>query len=141
MSKILDAILCKVLPVRDLKNANRVNLLAVIWVLTLYVASISPNYVWSNTVLVISIAFVIHTTVGIVMVFSFRKFLKELDDLERKIQLDALALSVGVTIISFSSFSILSKAGIITELDQSSLIVLMSISYMIGIVVGRIKYR
>ena len=141
MSKILDAILCKGLPARDIKNANRVNLLAFAWMMTLLLSSISNEYQWFDSILAIIVAFVLHTGIGILMVFSFRKFLKELDDLERKIQLDALALSVGVTIISFSSFSILSKAGLIAELDQSALIVLMALTYMVGIIAGRIKYR
>jgi len=141
MSKILDAILCKGLPARDIKNANRVNLLAILWAGTLAVTALSREYTWHSTMLFISIIFTVHTAIGVLMVFAFRKFLKELDDLERKIQLDALALSVGVTIISFSSSSILSVAGVIEKLDQSSLIMLMAITYMIGTVVGRIKYR
>ena len=141
MSKILDAILCKGLPARDIKNANRVNLLALLWAGTLAITSMSREYTWHSNMLFISIIFTVHTFIGLLMVFSFRKFLKELDDLERKIQLDALALSVGITIISFSSTSILSMAGIIEKLDQSSLIMLMAASYMVGIVVGRIKYR
>jgi len=141
MSKVLDAILCKGLPARDIKNANRVNLLALLWAGTLAVTAFSKEYTWHNTMLFISIIFTLHTAIGIFMVLSFRKFLKELDDLERKIQLDALALSVGITIISFSSSSILSMVGIIEKLDQSSLIMLMAITYMIGIVAGRIKYR
>ena len=141
MSKILDAILCKGLPVRDIKNANRVNLLALLWAGTLAITSLSREYTWHSTMLFISIIFTLHTAIGVLMVFSFRKFLKELDDLERKIQLDALALSVGITIISFSSSSILSMVGIIEKLDQSSLIMLMAATYMIGTVAGRIKYR
>ena len=141
MSKIIDAILCKGLPVRDIKNANRVNLLALLWAVTLLFSAFAKEYSWYHNTLAISITFIVHMAIGIVMVFSFRKFLKELDDLERKIQLDALALSVGVTIISFSGSSILSKAGVIEKLDQSSLIVVMSVGYMVGLIFGRIKYR
>lgn len=141
MSKILDAILCKGLPARDIKNANKVNLLALLWAITLLITSASIEYTWHSSMLFISTIFTVHTVIGVLMVFSFRKFLKELDDLERKIQLDALALSVGITIISFSSSSILSVAGIIEKLDQSALIVVMAATYMVGIVVGRIKYR
>ena len=140
MSKIIDAILCKGLPARDIKNANRVNLLALVWVISLLISDFCSAYPWFTTPAVIT-AFFLHAAIGIYMVFSYRKFLKALDDLERKIQLDALALSVGVTIISFSSFSILSKAGMINTLEQSSLIMLMALSYMVGIIGGRIKYR
>ena len=75
------------------------------------------------------------------MVFSYRRFLIELDEMERKIQLDALALSVGVTIISFSSYSILDKNGILPELNSAYLIALMALTYMVGIISGRLRYR
>lgn len=60
--------------------------------------------------------------------------------MERKIQQDALVLSVGVTIIGFSSYSILEGAGVVSELSPSSLIVLMALAYMTGIIIGRIRY-
>ena len=75
------------------------------------------------------------------MVFAYKRFLTELDEMERKIQLDALALSVGITIISFSSYSILDKNGILPELNSAYLIALMALTYIVGIIAGRIRYR
>ena len=140
MKKFIDAILCKDLPVRDLKNANKVNLLAFAWAGTLAISTICAEYTWYDAVLPITIAFVVHMGIGLAMVFSYRKFLIELDEMERKIQQDALVLSVGVTIIGFSSYSILEGAGVVSELSPSSLIVLMALAYMTGIIIGRIRY-
>ncbi|RTR25994.1 hypothetical protein [Shewanella atlantica] len=95
MKSIFNALCSKGLPTRDLKNANRVNLLAVLWALSLLIGSLLSQY-YSLSALVISLAFIIHTLIGIAMAFAFKRFLGQLDEMERKIQLDALALAVGV---------------------------------------------
>ncbi|ABV38965.1 conserved hypothetical protein [Shewanella sediminis HAW-EB3] len=139
MKSIFNALCSKGLPARDLKNANRVNLLAVLWALSLLVGSLLSQY-YSLSVLVISLAFITHTVIGIAMVFAYKRYLTELDEMERKIQLDALALSVGVTIIGFSSYSILAKNGILPELNSAYLIALMALTYIAGIISGRLRY-
>ncbi|MBW8185096.1 hypothetical protein [Shewanella nanhaiensis] len=140
MKTILNAICSKNLPSRDIKNANKVNILALLWAISLILTSYLSTQAWF-TEIPIAIAFLLHTGIGITMIFSYRHFLIELDEMERKIQLDALALSVGVTIISFSSYSILDKNGILPELDSAYLIALMALTYMVGIISGRLRYR
>ncbi|MCG9731464.1 hypothetical protein L1D44_16850 [Shewanella sp. Isolate13] len=139
--KIIEAICAKGLPKRDLKNANRVNLLALFWALTLMISTfLSENELLSSGLL-ITLAFCIHTLLGIAMLASYRHFLVQLDEMERKVQLDALALSVGVAIISFSSYSILENNAIVPPLNAAYLIVLIALTYIVGIIKGRISYR
>ena len=75
------------------------------------------------------------------MILAYKRFLKELDEMERKIQLDALALSVGVTVVVFGGYTILEKAEMVPDLEASSLIMLTALTYMVGIIVGRIRYQ
>ena len=141
MSKLIDAIICKNLPARDIKNANIVNLWAVAWAGSLAIISFISDYEWYSATLPIIMAFVINSGIGVGMILAYIRFLKELDEMERKIQLDALALSVGVTLATFGGYSILEQAGMAPELKASSLIVLIALTYMAGIIVGRIRYR
>lgn len=141
MSKLTDAIICKNLPTRDIKNANRVNLWAIAWAASLAIASYVSKYDWYSAALPISIAFVLHSGIGVGMILAFKRFLKELDEMERKIQLDSMALSIGVTLVVFGSYSVLEKAGRAPELEASYLIVLMALTYMVGIIAGRIRYQ
>ena len=141
MSKLIDAIICKNLPARDLKNANLVNLWAIAWAANLAIISYISKYEWYSAVLPITIAFVLSSGIGVGMLLAFKRFLKELDEMERKIQLDALALSVGVTLVVFGGYSILNKAGVAPELQASSLLVLIALTYMAGIIAGRIRYQ
>ncbi|MGS0677037.1 hypothetical protein [Shewanella sp. 125m-1] len=139
--KIIEAICAKGLPKRDLKNANRVNLLALFWAITLMISIFLSEHELLNSGLLITLAFSIHTLIGIAMLVSYRHFLVQLDEMERKVQLDALALSVGVAIISFSSYSILANSGIVPPLNAAYLIALIAVTYMVGIIKGRISYR
>ncbi len=138
--KILDAICAKGLPKRDLKNANRVNLLALLWAATLMLSTYLTKGEQLNSV-ILAIVFSLHTLIGIAMLVSYRHFLIQLDEMERKVQLEALALSVGVTIISFSSYSIIENGAIVPPLNAAYLIALMALTYMVGIIKGRINYR
>ncbi|WP_299810897.1 hypothetical protein [uncultured Shewanella sp.] len=139
--KIIEAICAKGLPKRDLKNANRVNLLALAWALTLMISTyLSENELLGSGILLI-LVFSIHTLIGIAMLVAYRHFLVQLDEMERKVQLDALALSVGVAIISFSSYSILENSAIVPPLNAAYLIVLITLTYIVGIIKGRISYR
>lgn len=141
MSKLIDAIICKNLPARDLKNANIVNLWAVAWAASLAVISLISKYEWFSATLPITMLFVLNSGIGVGMILAYKRFLKELDEMERKIQLDALALSIGVTLVAFGGVSILEKAGMVPELEASHLIVLIALTYMAGIIVGRIRYQ
>lgn len=139
--KIIEAICAKGLPKRDVKNANRVNLLTLFWALTLMISTFLSENELLNSGLAITLVFCIHTLIGIAMLTSYRHFLIQLDEMERKVQLNALALSVGIAIISFSSYSILENSAIVPPLNAAYLIVLIALTYIVGIIKGRISYR
>ncbi len=141
MSKLKDAILCTKLPARDVKNANALNLWALVWVANLVIITFISKYEWYSAPLPITIAFALSIGIGIGMILAYKRFLKELDEMERKIQLDALALSVGVTLVAFGGYSILDKAAVVPELQASHLIMLIAITYIAGIIAGRIRYQ
>jgi hypothetical protein len=140
MSKLFDAITNKGLPERDIKNAARANFWIVAWTLILVVSSIYVKYEEGGSLVPSIIAFSAITLIGIGMILSYRKMLKALDEMERKIQLDALALSVGVTIVGFGSYSILEKAGLLPDLSASYVIACMGFTYMVGLIAGRVRY-
>ncbi|MCL1059430.1 hypothetical protein L2729_15770 [Shewanella gelidimarina] len=141
MNKLLEAICVKGLPKRDIKNANLVNLLALLWALTLLISTYLAEEGMLDSPVSIAIAFGIHSIIGIAMLLSYKRFLIQLDEMERKVQLGALALAVGVAIISFSSYSILETATAVPPLQTSYLIALMALAYMVGIIKGRLAYR
>ena len=141
MSKLKDDVLCNNLPQRDVKNANALNIWALVWAANLAILTTLPKFEWYSGPWLITLAFVLGAGSGIGMLLAFKRFLKELDEMERKIQFDALALSVGVTVVVFGGYSILEKAGVVPDLQASHLIVLLALAYIVGIFSGRARYR
>lgn len=141
MGKFLNAAANKGLPPRDIRNAMIANLWILAWAVSLVLISVLSDYDWYSSKLATTIGFLIHAGIGVGMILAFKHFLTEADELQRKILLDSLALSVGVTIVAFSSSSVLAKAGVLPELDATGLIVVMTAGYCAGILIGKRRYR
>lgn len=80
------------------------------------------------------------TVLGVVMLFAYRKFLAESDELQRKIQLDALALGFGSGIVATVAHQLLQGAGVVAAIDISGAAAFMMVVYAIGIVLGTRRY-
>ena len=59
--------------------------------------------------------------------------------MERKVQLEALALAVGFAIVTFSTGGILSSFDLVPAPSAAILIAIISLTYMAGLIVGRIR--
>ncbi len=81
------------------------------------------------------------TLVGLGMIIMFMKFLKSLDDLQRKIQMDALAISLGVTVVGSFTYSLLVTTGYILDEEVSDIFMLTVLTYSAASVLGQLRYR
>ena len=140
MGKLFDAITSKGLPERDIKNAVRANLWIMAWAAVLVISTSFINADGGNSIIIAVAATVAITFIGIGMILLYRKMLRELDEMERKVQLDALALSVGTTLVGFGSYSILAKVGVLPDLKAAYGIACMGLVYMAGLIIGRVRY-
>ena len=125
----------------DIKNAITVNFWCLAWAVSLLAISYVSEFNWYAATWIKMTGFIIHALIGVGMIFAFKRFVSKADELERKIQLEALALSVAVTIVFYSSYTILEKSLEIAELSPSYLIVAMSLGYALGLIIGRIRVR
>jgi hypothetical protein len=137
MGKLTDTILLKGLPTQDVKNANIVNLWVMIWAGSLLVAVLSQEIFSFNNLISTLIMATLNIICGLMMIRAYQHMLRTLDEMEREIQLDALALSVGVAMLTFSASGILQIADILPQLEASWLLTIMAFSYSIGLVLGR----
>lgn len=144
MKNLLQAIFSHHLPERDIINARNVMLWGIFWTVSIVSIDSISEYEWYGSLTVVIAACVLHTGLGVGMIKAYKKFLRELDEMERKIQLDSLAMSVGITVISFTSFTsltILARAEIIEPVGADNLIMIMMLTYSIGLIIGRVRYQ
>jgi hypothetical protein len=129
------------------RDSNKATVKLVVWTLawaaTLAAARFGPEFVWDSQQQVASWAAVaVNVLAGIAWVVTFARFLRALDDLQRKIMLDALAVTLGVGWVVGFAYFVADAAGLVThDLNIALFPALLGVVYLAAFVVGGIRYR
>ena len=124
------------------KNTLRLFFWTGAWVLATAGAAFGPRFLWDFNTLPTVLGVLVHIGIGFGMIRMFRQYLLGLDELQRKIQLDAMGLSLGVGIVVGSSYELLEDIKLIPfEPEIPHLIILMSLTYVVAAVLGHRKYQ
>ncbi len=139
MRKLIDAVLIKGLPAADIKNANKVNLWIFLWACTLVATVMMQEMQIIQNSVVSLVAALVNLAMGVTMALTYRRMLHTLDEMERKIQYNALASAVAMAMLVYGASSILAKAAITPELDASWMLTIMAFTYSGGLIAGRLR--
>ncbi|MDA9326983.1 hypothetical protein OAX36_04115 [Flavobacteriaceae bacterium] len=111
------------------------------WVATLAVATFGPKFIWENSTLWTTLAICINLINGVLMILANRSLFNHYDELERKIHLESMGLTLGATVIVGLSYSLLDITNLITsDAEISYLIMFMSVTYFITLLINRKRY-
>ena len=91
------------------ENTKRLFIWSVVWVLATAGAAFGPKNLWNFNALLTIIAVLIHISIGLGMIRVFKQFLLGLDELQRKIHLDAMAISLGIGLVFGCSYEMLGR--------------------------------
>jgi hypothetical protein len=124
------------------KNTLQLAYWTIAWLLTLALATFGRLYIWEDNTLLSFITIVINLIIGIGYIFANKHHLRGLDELQQKIQLEAMALSLSVGIVLGITYSQLAQAKIVhPNAEISNLIIIMGLTYGIGILLGNRRYK
>ena len=137
-AKMVDEINCSTQ--RDRRNQAKVNVWGLIWVASWLGVNIGIKYEWMQASALIMVGVLITTLLGIGFIQVYRRFLREADELKRKIELEALAFSVGVGLVGGVSHSILVLAGIVHEWGFDVTVMLICLTYAVSVYLGHRRY-
>lgn len=112
-----------------------------IWVSSMVLADKAELYGWYTAEYMSIAAIIINLLLGLGMILAFISYLKFFDELQRKIQLDALAFSMGVTLVGSFTYSLLITAGYIPYPEISVIILITTGAYMAGVLFGNFRFR
>ncbi|MFY0607043.1 MAG: hypothetical protein JXR10_10025 [Cyclobacteriaceae bacterium] len=126
-------------------SKNTLNLAAwtFAWVITTAFSTFGPKFIWdvSNTTysgMAIGLTFL----VGVGMIFANRRFIEGLDELQKKIQLEAMAFALGFGMVGGLCFASMDQANVISkDADIGILVMFIGVVYMIGIGVGHLRFK
>jgi len=124
------------------KNTLRLFFWTGAWVLATAGAAFGPRFLWDFNTLPTVLGVLIHISMGFGMIRVFKQYLLGLNELQRKIQLEAMAFSLGVGLVCGLSYELLEDIKLITfEPEVSHLIILMALTYMVGVIAGNRRYK
>ncbi len=112
------------------------------WVLTIAIATFGPEYIWNHHSIITPLFILISTIIGIGMILMNRKYINGLDEMHRKVNMDAMAISLGAGLVGGLSYAQLEVANVISsDAEIAHVIILMGVTYLIAIAVGYNKYK
>jgi hypothetical protein len=120
----------------------RLALWTLAWVASIALLRFGAEYIWDYHAAYSISALITHLALGLAMIMVNVKHLSNLDELQRKITMDAMGITLGVGLIAGIAYEQLEDIKLITfEPEISHLIMLMGITYIISIFVGNRKYQ
>jgi len=127
------------------KRSIRENLKLVLWVFVWTASSVisqkAKAYGWWEAEWITLLSIAINAALGLLLVHYYRQMLNRMDDLQRKIHLEAISISFGLGLVLSISYTILVTWGYIINEQVSDIFTLMCISYAAAIVSNTVRYK
>ncbi len=124
------------------KNTKKLAIWTFLWTGSMALATFGPKFIWDENVALTVLAVIINALFGAGMILMNIKHINSLDDLQKKIQLDAMGIALGVGVVGGLSYSILDITNLITQdAEISYLVIFISVTYMIGLLIGQKRYK
>lgn len=123
------------------KNLGRLAAWTWSWVATMAIASFGPKYLWDGHTLLTVLAVLVNLANGILMIAANRDLFNDFDELERKIHLEALALTLGLAVVVGLSFSLLDTTNLMPyDAEISHLVLFIGVTYLIIVGINTKRY-
>jgi hypothetical protein len=129
---------------RDKKNQRRIIAWSLVWVALWTGVGLAYSKGWLESGPLAVAAALLTVPFGIGTILAYRRFLREADELRRKIELEALALAFGIGLVGGFTYWLLGEVGAIGamgEVDLLAVMVTMIFTYSVSILVGHWRYR
>lgn len=113
-----------------------------VWVGTLALAAFLPGALGEYGTVVGWAAIALNLVVGAGWIVAHARFLRGVDDLQRKILQDAMAVALGVGLVGGFAYAAASKSDLIPfDANVGVITTLMGVVYIVATAVGTLRYR
>jgi uncharacterized membrane protein YdjX (TVP38/TMEM64 family) len=127
--------------IRSARVGVRVILWTLAWAGSMILVDKAVLYGWYTSSYISLLGVILNAALGLAVVRVFLRNLACMDELQRKIQLDSLAISMGVGLVGSFSYSLLTTTGFITHPEITDMTLLLSVTYMVSVISLNLRYR
>lgn len=113
-----------------------------LWVLSMAVSTFGPKFLWDERTGPTLLAIAANVAFGVGMIIANKRHIATLDEMQRKITFDAMALALGVTLVAGLAYSTLDATNVISwDAEIGHVVILMGLTYLAAFFIGQARYR
>ena len=125
-----------------MKNSKELKIWTLAWTLSMAIATFGPQFLWNEESIGTLLAIIVNLILGVRMILANRKFINSGDELQKKIQLESLGLTLGLAVIVGLSYSLIDQMNLISGNAEISVLVLfIGITYFVTMTINNRKYK
>ena len=123
------------------KNTKKLVIWTVAWVGSLAFLTGAENTLW-DSLLITKIGLLINFAIGIGMIIANKNLFKTYDELQKKIQFEAMALTLGLAVVVGLTYEISFDFGVInSEPEFEYLLLFISFTYTASNIINSRRYK
>ena len=101
-----------------------------------------PKFLWNKALVLTLLAVGLDVAMGVGMILANKKYITELDELQRKVQLNSMGITLGVALTAGVPLSVMDAYHVIPfHADIAYLLILMSLTFAVSNLYGTRRYR
>lgn len=112
------------------------------WAAATLLMALGPGFLWHKAFGLTLLAVALDLAMGVGMILATKKYVTELDELQQKVYLNALGITVGVGLIVGVPFTVMNAYHVIPfRANFGHLVMLMGLTFLVSLVYGHWRYR
>ena len=127
---------------KQFNNTKKLAFWTLIWVLATALATFGPEFIWENSLFTYAGVGLFLIT-GAAMIWANRKCLMDQDELQRRMHLEAMSITLGVAVVLGLGLSILDQQDLLFgfDLDFAFITIIISVSYMLSLLINLRRFK
>ncbi|MEO0575304.1 MAG: hypothetical protein AAF004_07565 [Pseudomonadota bacterium] len=122
-------------------NTKRLAVWTIAWLITTALLAFGPKFLWDYNSTVSIAALLLNLATGIAMVLANKQLLQNLDELERRIFLDASATTLGVGLVFAGTYQLMEGIKLLPfEPRIAHLMIVMALTFLIATFSGKRRF-
>lgn len=105
-----------------------------VWVGSTALMSFGPSVFWEFDTTMTFLAIAVNVITGGFMLFSFCRHLNNMDELQRQTHLEAMALTLGITMVLTVIYGALPQAKVLVGAQPANVLFVIGVSYILSVI-------
>lgn len=112
------------------------------WAAATMLMALGPKFLWHKVLAFTLLAIGLDLSLGVGVILATKRYVMELDELQQRVWLNALGITVGVAMIAVPPLSVMDVAHMLPfHVNISHLIMLMAVTFVASLVYGSVRYQ